>query len=512
MNESVKLTGLVASTFGKNGEKSVARDAAGSTFGKLLDDRVGHKPPRGEAKGTSREQPAWSWVRTTNQDRPGLPAVFARDPEAGDALDQKSDLPIDAGRWTSHGDGPGHPAIRTEDEADAVHLTDDLKLEEPGDDATEPPGEEDSGSETHLDDSTRNDGSWEEGDEEQGNADAIAVRDALVDNVKPPDANEFRILPVTPPADDTATGARAATVSAAATVNAVADVAKSGLKPMVATVERGLMAAPPLEAQARPETRRTSALAERIPIDRSEPLARAHGVGAREPASPFIEGRQREAPRLDGFARPDRNNRDNDDPLLNRVTLLANQKTPSSPPAPGLAQLGLANPVTQQVVAAIRDDAELPNRISLTVGQAVEAAAARSRPMHSIQIQLHPADLGRVTARMTMEGSQLRVELQVETSRARAQLASDSNSILKSLKASGYEIERVTVQQVQQTGGTGNTTSSTERGGGQSLQGGSSDESGDERPRREAGGSGGQRDGGNNESMRPETARGGVFI
>lgn len=73
----------------------------------------------------------------------------------------------------------------------------------------------------------------------------------------------------------------------------------------------------------------------------------------------------------------------------------------------------------------------------------------------TLRIQLHPAELGMVTARLTATGSQLSIEIQVESNDARQRLATDSDAILKALRTVGFDVEKVTIQQVQ-PGGSGN--------------------------------------------------------
>jgi chemotaxis protein MotD len=66
---------------------------------------------------------------------------------------------------------------------------------------------------------------------------------------------------------------------------------------------------------------------------------------------------------------------------------------------------------------------------------------------HSLKVQLHPAELGMVTASLRFSGEQLTVELQVESIEAQQRLSADSDTIVKSLRALGLEVDRVTIQQ-----------------------------------------------------------------
>jgi len=69
--------------------------------------------------------------------------------------------------------------------------------------------------------------------------------------------------------------------------------------------------------------------------------------------------------------------------------------------------------------------------------------------MRSLKLQLHPAELGMVTANLKATGDQLSVELHVENTEAFHRLNADSDAIVKSLRTLGYDIDRVTVLQPQ---------------------------------------------------------------
>lgn len=69
--------------------------------------------------------------------------------------------------------------------------------------------------------------------------------------------------------------------------------------------------------------------------------------------------------------------------------------------------------------------------------------------VHSLKIQLHPAELGMVTADLRFAGDQLSVVLQVETAEAYHRLNGDTDTIVKAFRALGYEIDQVAIQQPQ---------------------------------------------------------------
>jgi chemotaxis protein MotD len=84
---------------------------------------------------------------------------------------------------------------------------------------------------------------------------------------------------------------------------------------------------------------------------------------------------------------------------------------------------------------------------------AVTQAALHGRPqpgmVHSLKIQLHPAELGMVTADLRFARDQLSVVLQVETAEAYHRLNGDTDTIVKAFRALGYEIDQVAIQQPQ---------------------------------------------------------------
>ncbi|MGQ2906938.1 MAG: flagellar hook-length control protein FliK [Aliihoeflea sp.] len=101
----------------------------------------------------------------------------------------------------------------------------------------------------------------------------------------------------------------------------------------------------------------------------------------------------------------------------------------------------------QAVLGAIRDEVpELARSAATGAGQPQTA-----EPMRVLKIQLHPLELGVVTAKLSLQGGEMRVELQAETREATSKLAADSNEIAKALRGLGIEIDRVTVTQQPST-------------------------------------------------------------
>ena len=66
--------------------------------------------------------------------------------------------------------------------------------------------------------------------------------------------------------------------------------------------------------------------------------------------------------------------------------------------------------------------------------------------LKSLKIQLNPVELGAVTAHLRIKDDTVTVELSAETADAQRQLTTDADTIVKSLRALGLDVDRVTVQ------------------------------------------------------------------
>jgi chemotaxis protein MotD len=121
-----------------------------------------------------------------------------------------------------------------------------------------------------------------------------------------------------------------------------------------------------------------------------------------------------------------------------RVTVIAQHNVPApATPFPGLTAAPLLTAIAAD--GSWRDLTAVDLR-PLPAQNAVASA-------HSLKVQLHPAELGIVTASLRFAGEQLTVELQVESVEAHQRLSADSDTIVKSLRALGLEVDRVTIQQ-----------------------------------------------------------------
>ena len=108
----------------------------------------------------------------------------------------------------------------------------------------------------------------------------------------------------------------------------------------------------------------------------------------------------------------------------------------------GLAQVGNSTAVT----SAIAQDPEWAASLSATGGLSNSEAAATGKVVNTLKIQMHPIELGLVTATLRLHGDALVVSLQVETAEAYRQLTDDQDTIVRALRGQGFIVDQVSVQ------------------------------------------------------------------
>ncbi|MER2635831.1 MAG: flagellar hook-length control protein FliK, partial [Rhizobiaceae bacterium] len=91
---------------------------------------------------------------------------------------------------------------------------------------------------------------------------------------------------------------------------------------------------------------------------------------------------------------------------------------------------------------------------AMSPGNAAPAAFVRDipathgqQPFKILKIELHPAELGAVTARLKAVGDGLSIEIEVETDEAYRRLSHDREAIGQQLRGLGYTVDSVTILQ-----------------------------------------------------------------
>ncbi|MGX7874771.1 flagellar hook-length control protein FliK [Mesorhizobium sp. ORM6] len=122
-----------------------------------------------------------------------------------------------------------------------------------------------------------------------------------------------------------------------------------------------------------------------------------------------------------------------------RIDVVSERSFPAPPQAP-MSQAAL------NVIGAIATDGG-PRQTLSTASATTRLAGSVAVPTHVLKIELHPAELGMVTAHLRLSGEQLSIELKPETHDAYRRLSSDSEAIVKSLRGLGFEVDKVTIMQ-----------------------------------------------------------------
>jgi chemotaxis protein MotD len=121
---------------------------------------------------------------------------------------------------------------------------------------------------------------------------------------------------------------------------------------------------------------------------------------------------------------------------------------PAAAPLP-TAQMVPTSGSAASFAAALADGGRLARYVTSAASAAAAGAPVGTIPVQSLSIQLQPVELGMVTANLKYAGNQLSIDIEVQTQDAQRRLSSDSSDIVKSLQSLGFQVDKVTVRQVQ---------------------------------------------------------------
>ncbi|ASY55295.1 flagellar hook-length control protein FliK [Sinorhizobium sp. CCBAU 05631] len=109
--------------------------------------------------------------------------------------------------------------------------------------------------------------------------------------------------------------------------------------------------------------------------------------------------------------------------------------------------LGVAmNTNSAAVAGAIAGDGEWAQALqSSPLLAQPEASNHAGKTLNTLKIQMHPIELGTVTATLRLKDDELQVDLKVETGEAFRQLRDDQSEIVKALRAQGFAVDQVNV-------------------------------------------------------------------
>jgi chemotaxis protein MotD len=109
----------------------------------------------------------------------------------------------------------------------------------------------------------------------------------------------------------------------------------------------------------------------------------------------------------------------------------------------GLAPSSNASAVTSQI--ASNPEWARALQPSAAEAQAPLTQASTGKVLNTLKIQMHPIDLGMVTATLRLKDDELHVEIKVETGDAFRQLSDDQSAMVKALRAQGFAVDQVNI-------------------------------------------------------------------
>ncbi|SFO12223.1 chemotaxis protein MotD [Mesorhizobium sp. NFR06] len=119
--------------------------------------------------------------------------------------------------------------------------------------------------------------------------------------------------------------------------------------------------------------------------------------------------------------------------VVSQQSFPAPAQSPISQTASGLVEALASDNGVQQAFASASAGLQTTNSVAV--------------PTHVLKIELHPSELGSVTASLRLSGEQLSIEMKPETHEAYRRLTTDSEAIIKSMRSLGFDVDKVTILQ-----------------------------------------------------------------
>lgn len=167
-----------------------------------------------------------------------------------------------------------------------------------------------------------------------------------------------------------------------------------------------------------------------VAVDPQAPVVEADAASSATPKRPEVEKEPSDQPEGRATER-------------SRVEAVAARSADLAGPSPRLAD------TAANLAATVVDDLVASGHASKTAAIGQPTAMVVSTQPQTLKIQLHPVELGMVTATLRMAGDQITVEIATEKLEAYERLNVDSDAIVKSLRGLGLQVDQLTVQPPQ---------------------------------------------------------------
>ena len=116
------------------------------------------------------------------------------------------------------------------------------------------------------------------------------------------------------------------------------------------------------------------------------------------------------------------------------------------------------SPNAQAVASTIAASGNPAQALDANSSLSMAAGGATGKVVNTLKIQMHPIDLGLVTATLRLRGEELQIDLRVHTGEAYRQLSDDQDAMVKALQAQGFQVDQVNVIYAASDGAGGGDT------------------------------------------------------
>ncbi|MCV9998734.1 flagellar hook-length control protein FliK [Pararhizobium sp. YC-54] len=229
----------------------------------------------------------------------------------------------------------------------------------------------------------------------------------------------------------------------------------SQLLSLLDATQKSVAASQPAQAEATPGMSEFQALAERAKAKPAAKDAAKAGADKAGDANAVRNATQAGSDQVFRFARADGKGQavsmslasDGDKAVAKNEASATAAKAETVTVLEARRYLGLA-PVSNAaaVTSRIANSPEWASALQPGAGvQAPLTQASTGKVLNTLKIQMHPIDLGMITATLRLKDDELHVEIKVETGDAFRQLSDDQSAMVKALRAQGFAVDQVNI-------------------------------------------------------------------
>lgn len=109
------------------------------------------------------------------------------------------------------------------------------------------------------------------------------------------------------------------------------------------------------------------------------------------------------------------------------------------------SQAGQLSPPAKSILTAIQENSNWSKQLSSPVLQTMTQVQNSGAVLQSLQVQLHPVELGSVNMKLRLVQGQMQVEVAVENDAAYKALVADQDGLMNTVRAMGFKVESLSI-------------------------------------------------------------------